>query len=159
MYRAYQFAYKHGITTKPTILEADMYGPLDRISMAKMLSQYAINVLGKTPDTNIEVPNFPDVTPELNEEYWNAVTLAYQLGIMWINIDEFRPFDFVPRSEFGTALSRMLYWTSDGEYEKTDEYYTLHFEKLKAEWIMTVLDPNMKELRWYVMIMLMRAAE
>ena len=40
-----KFAYKNGITTMPTILLADMYGPLDRISMAKMLSQYAINVL------------------------------------------------------------------------------------------------------------------
>jgi hypothetical protein len=140
-------------------LEADMFGPLDRISMAKMLSQYAINVLWKTPDTSIEVPTFPDVTPELNEEFWNAVTLAYQLWIMWINIDEFRPFDLVPRSEFGTALSRMLYQTSDWEYEKTEEYYTLHFEKLKEEWIMTMLDPNIEELRWYVMIMLMRSAK
>ena len=159
MYRAYEFAYKNGITTMPTILEADMYGPLDRISMAKMLSQYAINVLKRTPDTSIEVPVFPDVTPELNEEFWNAVTLAYQLWIMWINIDEFRPFDLVPRSEFGTALSRMLYQLSDWEYEKTDEFYTLHFEKLKEEWIMTVLDPTIEELRWYVMIMLMRAAK
>ena len=159
MHRAYKFAFKHGITTMPTILEADMFGPLDRISMAKMLSQYAINVLWKTPDTSIEVPAFPDVTPELNEEFWNAVILAYQLWIMWINIDEFRPFDLVPRSEFGTALSRMLYQTSDWEYEKTEEYYTLHFNKLKEEWIMTMLDPNIEELRWYVMIMLMRSAE
>ena len=159
MHRAYKFAFKHGITTMPTILEADMFGPLDRISMAKMLSQYAINVLWKTPDTNIEVPAFPDISPELNEQFWNAVTLAYQLWIMWINIDKFRPFDLVPRSEFGTALSRMLYQTSDWIYEKTDEYYTPHFEKLKEEGIMSVFDPYMKELRWYVMIMLMRSAE
>ena len=78
---------------------------------------------------------------------------------MWINIDEFRPFDLVPRSEFGTALSRMLYQTSDWIYEKTDEYYTPHFQKLKEEEIMTMLDPNIQELRWYVMIMLMRSAE
>ena len=159
MHDAYKFAYKNKITTMPTIIEADMYGPLNRISMAKMLSQYAINVLWKTPDTSIDVPTFPDITPELNEQFWNAVTLAYQLWIMWINIDEFRPFDLVPRSEFGTALSRMLYQTSDWEYEKTDEYYTLHFQKLKDEWIMSVFDPYMKELRGYVMIMLMRSAE
>ncbi len=159
MHDAYKFAYKNKITTMPTIIEADMFGPLDRISMAKMLSKYAINVLWKTPDTSIEVPAFPDVTPELNEEFWNAVTLAYQLWIMWINIDEFRPFDLVPRSEFGTALSRMLYQTSDWIYEKTDEYYTPHFQKLKEGEIMTMLDPNIQELRWYVMIMLMRSAE
>ncbi len=159
MHRAYKFSYKYGITTMPTILDADMFGPLDRISMAKMLSQYAINILWKTPDTSIGVPAFPDITPELNEAFWNSVTLAYQLWIMWINIDKFRPFDLVPRSEFGTALSRMLYQTSDWIYEKTDEYYTLHFNKLKEEEIMTMLDPNIKELRWYVMIMLMRSSE
>ena len=36
--------------------------------MSKMLSQYAINVLGKKP-ANIIVPKFPDISPELNEEY------------------------------------------------------------------------------------------
>ena len=160
MHRAYKFAFKHGITTMPTILEADMFGPLDRISMAKMLSQYAINILWKTPDTS-RINQFADVTPEMDAEYDNWVTLAYQLWIMWINMynNEFRPYDLVPRSEFGTALSRMLYQTSDWEYERTDEYYVPHFNKLKEEWIMTVLDPNIEELRWYVMIMLMRSAK
>ena len=160
MHRAYKWAYKNGITTMHTILEADMYGPLDRISMAKMLSQYAINILWLTPDTN-RINQFTDVTPEMDAEFNNWVTLAYQLWIMWINMhnNEFRPFDSVPRSEFGTALSRMLYKLSDWEYERTDEFYIPHFNKLQKELIMTVLDPNIEELRWYVMIMLMRAAE
>jgi hypothetical protein len=46
--------------------------------MAKMLSNYATNVLGKKPE-NIIVPEFPDVSEKLNEEYGNAVDLAYQL--------------------------------------------------------------------------------
>jgi hypothetical protein len=49
--------------------------------MAKMLSQYAINVLKKTPDTNKEC-KFGDVSAELDEQYDNGVTLACQLGIM-----------------------------------------------------------------------------
>jgi hypothetical protein len=61
--------------------EADMFGPLTRIAMAKMLSQYAINVLGKTPDTTRTI-SFPDVSAELDAQYDNGVTLAYQLGIM-----------------------------------------------------------------------------
>ena len=92
-----------------------------------MLSQYAINVLGKKP-ANIVVPNFPDITTELDEEYNYGVTLAYQLGIMGINIDEYRPFDLVTRAEFATALSRMLFSTPDG-----DPYYVTHIEKLKEE--------------------------
>ena len=49
--------------------------------MAKMLSYYAINVLGKTPDTSKNV-KFDDVSAKLNAQYNNAVVLAYQLGIM-----------------------------------------------------------------------------
>lgn len=154
-HKAYEFAFQNGITTMPTIEEADMNGNLNRIAMAKMLSQYAINILGKTPDTTREVPNFPDVDAQLDADYNNGVTLAYQLGIMWINIDEFRPFDLVTRAEFGTALSRMLFGLADGE---GDAYYSTHLEKLMSEWIITNDDPRLDELRGYVMIMLMRSA-
>ena len=153
---AYNFARKNNITTKDTIREADMDAPLTRIAMAKMLSQYAINVLGKTPDTSIVVPNFPDVDAKLDADYNNWVTLAYQLGIMWIGIEKFRPFDLVTRAEFGTALSRMLYGLEDGEW---NEWYSTHLAKLMEEKIITNNNPNLKELRGYVMIMLMRSAQ
>ena len=153
---AYQFAYKNWVTTMDSIQKADMEWTLTRIAMAKMLSQYAINVLGKKP-ANIVVPEFKDITPELDEEYNYWVTLAYQLGIMWINMpdNEFRPFDLVPRSEFTTALSRMIYWIADW----TDVYYSTHMAKLKEEWVITIDDPDLVELRGYVMIMLMRTAK
>jgi hypothetical protein len=73
---------------------------------------------------------------------------------MWINIENFRPNDPVTRAEFATALSRMLYWTADW----SDVYYSTHLAKLMEEKIITKDDPKMKELRWYVMIMLMRSA-
>ena len=47
--------------------------------------------------------------------------------------NKFRPHDHVPRAEFVAAFSRMLFKTSDGEYESTSKYYTHHMEKLKTE--------------------------
>jgi hypothetical protein len=44
-HNAYDFAFKNGITTMDSIGNAEMNSPLTRIAMAKMLSQYAINVL------------------------------------------------------------------------------------------------------------------
>jgi hypothetical protein len=128
--------------------------------MAKMLSQYAMNVLDQEPDMSRWFMKFRDVTNKMNAEYDNAVTLSYQLWIMWINMpnNEFRPNDIVTRWEFVTALSRMIYWTSDGIYKQTSKYYTLHIQKLEQEKILTKVDPTMTELRWYVMIMLMRLA-
>jgi hypothetical protein len=137
-----------------------MEGPLTRIAMAKMLSYYAINVLWLKPDET-RVNKFNDVSDQMDAEYNNAVSLAYQLWIMWINMpnNKFRPNDEVTRAEFATALSRMIYLTSDWEYKSTAKYYIHHMEKLVEEWIITKDDPNMKELRGYVMIMLMRSAK
>ena len=46
-HNAYDFAFQNGITTMSTIQEANMEGSLTRIAMAKMLSQYAINIFRK----------------------------------------------------------------------------------------------------------------
>ena len=42
---AYNFAYKYWITTMDTIYKAHMNDKLNRVSMAKMLSNYSINIL------------------------------------------------------------------------------------------------------------------
>ena len=156
MNNAYEFAYRAGITTMETIEDAQMEEWLTRIAMAKMLSQYAINVLGKTP-ADVEVPEFVDVPAELDAEYDNGVSKAYKLWIMWKNMpdNKFLPFDFVTRAQFGTALSRLLFGIEDGE----DAYYTTHLAKLKEAWIISNDDPSLEELRWYVMLMLMRSAK
>ncbi len=150
---AYRFAFNYWITTMDDINKANMNDWLTRIAMAKMLSNYAINVLWKVPNNSI-VPKFSDVTEQLNNDYGWAVTFAYQLWIMWIWVEKFRPNDPVTRDEFGTALSRMLYWLADG----IDKYYSTHLAKLKEEWIINNDNPDLKELRWYVMLMLMRSA-
>ena len=156
---AYKFAKEKWITTMPNIQEAQMDWKLTRIAMAKMLSQYAMSVLWQKP-ANIVTPKFNDVTDKQNSDYDDWVSLAYQLWIMWQNMPDnnFRPNDEVTRAEFATALSRMLYHTSDWEYKSTDKYYTNHMKKLVQEKIITNDDAKMKELRWYVMIMLMRSA-
>lgn len=153
MNQAYQYSYHYGITTMDTIEKAKMRWSLKRIEMAKMLSQYAINVLWIKPDTTRQ-NKFADVSENMDTEYDEWVTLAYQLWIMWINMpdNKFRPNDRVTRAEFGTALSRMLFGLGDG-----NPYYLSHLAKLKSEWIITNDEPNLEELRWYVMLMLMRS--
>ena len=148
---AYEFAYRAWITTTKSIQEANLEGKLTRIAMAKMLSQYAINILGKEPDKTKKV-QFNDVSSSLDKDYNNWVTLSYQLWIMWVWISDFRPNDYVTRWEFATALSRMLYGTVDW-----NPYYETHISKLLKEGIITNWDFRIKELRWYVMIMLMRS--
>ena len=153
MVKAHQFAYENGITSIANVSYAKMNNNLTRIAMAKMLSQYAINILWKFPDRS-KIANFSDVPSSLDIAYNHWVTSAYQLWIMWIWTNKFRPYDIVTRAEFWTALSRMLYWISDG-----NPYYVPHLNKLKSEWIINDTNPWLHEKRWYVMLMLMRSAK
>ena len=158
---AYSFAKSNGITTTDSIDNAKMNTELTRIQMAKMLSNYAINVLGQEPDTSKWTVEFKDVTEEMDKQYDNAVTKAYQLWIMWQNMknNEFRPNDEVTRAEFASALSRLLYQTEEWNYRWTWKYYIPHVAKLYNEWIINKVIPTMKEKRWYVMTMLMRTVK
>ena len=153
MQDAYDFAYKNGITTMDSIDQADMEGNLTRIAMAKMMSQYAINVLDKIPD-NQKKCTFDDVSQELEWSYHSWATLACQLWLMgkgWAG--KFNPYSIVTRAEFWTVLSRLLYQWEDGD----PLYYAPHLAKLKEEGIIKNDDPNLKEQRGFLMLMLMRS--
>ena len=153
---AYGFAYANWITTIKNIEKANLNWAITRAAMAKMLSNYAINVLGKEPDTS-KAPHFWDISKETDKQYDNWITLAYQLWIMWVWTKNFRPYDPVTRKEFVTVLSRMLYNTTD--WASKTNYYEPHMAKLYDEWIITKTNPATIEKRWNVMTMLMRSAK
>ncbi len=158
--QAYNYAYKNYITTMPSINQANMWWNLTRIAMAKMLSTYAINVLWLTTDVNKNC-EFSDVSSELDSKYGLWVWRACALGLMWVWINKFRPYDSVTRAEFGTVLSRALNAKNKERLEEmnsAEPYYYEHLRYLKNEWIMNnISDPGRIERRWRVMLMLMRA--
>lgn len=150
---AYLFAFQNGITTMDTIQEANMTWTLIRSHMAKMMVNYAINVLGKTLDTSRSCI-FTDMADQSTEMKIYAIK-ACQLWLMGINRTTFLPDRMVIRAELGSVLSRMLYNTP----ESWSPYYLVHLNLLKEKGIMTNTDPNLIEMRAYVMLMLMRAAQ
>jgi len=67
----------------------------------------------------------------------------------------FDPMDQVDRAQFGTILSRLL---RAGKYNGGNPYYAKHLNALKNAGIMTkIATPLQKEIRGYVMLMMMRA--
>ena len=151
---AYLFAYKIWITTQKTIQEADLYWNLTRVHMAKMMSNYDIKIMSGIIDTWRQC-NFKDITNQ-SSEMKSYIKLSCQLGIMWVGMENFNPNWLVTRAEFGTVLSRILY---GNKYNNWTPYYIEHLKALKKDWIITNIDPNLKEVRWYVMLMLMRATK
>lgn len=150
--QAYNWAYKNKITTMNTIGWARLSDWLTREEMAKMISSYAVDILWKVPDTTKSC-YFLD--SNINPDLLQYVTESCQLWLMWQWITSFRPKDFVTRAEFWTVLSRMLWWN---EYEWGVLYYENHLKALNVSWIMNnISSPYSNEVRWYVMLMLMRS--
>lgn len=151
---AYDYAYGINITTQSSIDSANMFGSLIRAHMAKMMVNYAQNVLGKTPDYLLPC-NFSDIANESTELKWYIVQ-ACQMGLMGVGITKFNPDGVVTRAQFGTVLSRALYGDM---YNEGTPYYSYHLQALKQAGVMTnISKPDANEIRWYVMLMMMRAS-
>ena len=152
---AYTWAFNNSITTQSTIDKANMNWEITRIELSKMISNYVINVLEKKLD-NSKKCQFFDITAELDKQYDNWVTKACQLWLMGQWISEFRPYDKVTRAEFWTILSRALY---GDKYNWWNPYYEKHLNQLNSVWIIKNISnaENRKEIRWYVMLMMMRS--
>lgn len=155
---AYSYALNAGITTIDDIEKVNMYGKLIRVHLAKMISEYSTKVLWQKPDTS-RVCEFTDMEDQSEEMKYYA-KLSCQLWLMglktdWTPASVFNPNDVVNRAIFGTTLSRSIWWY---EYNGWETWYKKHLEALKNNWIMKIIDvPFNPELRWYVMLMMMRS--
>ena len=167
---AYLYAYVHGMTTMCPIDDANLYGYLRRDHLAKILTQYSINVLDLEPELwKAWCNDFDDIANESAEMKYFIKT-SCELWLMWLQSDwktpkkSFEPTKYVTRAEFGTTLSRLIY---EGKYNLASEaentypgaWYSKHLQALKKAEIMNEIEgdrPQHIELRWYVMLMVMR---
>ena len=142
---------------------SDPDGYVTRWDMAEMVVKFAKNVLNW---------DIPEIIPErcvwwdVNKERKLPETKMYAekacaLGVMWIRMKDFMPNKILDRAEFGTILSRLLWWSKYDVVDatKTKLYYTKHLEALHERKIMIKIDnPEWrKELRKWAWLMLMRA--
>ena len=151
---AYLYAYNLGIVSSPTIVWADMEGKLIRSHMAKMMVNYAIKVMWLKPDTT-KTCSFGDIGNQTSD-LQIYIKLSCQLGLMWIGVNSFDPEATITRAQFGTVLSRTLF---GDKYSNGKLYYTDHLQALKDTGIMNdISNPEWKkEIRGYVLLMMMRA--
>ena len=155
MNEAFNFAKQNKITSTQNIENAKMYTKLTRWELAKMLTNYAENVLGKAPNNSIKC-SFTDINTKQDKNY--LITESCKLWIMGQWMTKFKPNDTVTRGQFATAISRLLYGDKYNNNSKW-KYYEKHIEALQSLWIISntsSVDPNKPELRWYAMLMLSR---
>ena len=152
--KAYQFAVSKWITTKIGIKNADLDMNLTRSQLAKIITNYAINVLWKSPNTS-RICTFSDISTQSKEMQTYSFS-ACQLGLMGQDKTTFDPNWNVTRAQFSTILSRLLYGKKN---EWWIPYYAKHLAVLQKSGIIKNVDPNLEELRGYVLVMLMRVQD
>lgn len=161
---AFQYAYWFGITTMCPIEDARLDWYILRKELAKMISEFAIKIVWIYPNFSKNECGFYDDLRKESDEMQFYIKLSCKLWLMWLHTDwitpkdNFDPNDYVTRSQFGTIMSRLIFgWKYNWN---TDNWYIDHLNALKLHDIMNYIDnPQMKELRWYVMIMMQRADE
>ena len=130
--------------------------------MAEMVVKFTENVLWR---------EIPSVIPsrcsrwDANSEWKSSEIKVYAekacaLWVMWIRMQNFMPNKLIDRAEFGTILSRLLWWDKYDVVDATatKPYYTRHLDALNREWIMKQIENPLarKELRKWAWIMMMR---
>lgn len=156
--QAYLWACEKWIVIADNIMKADMGKNLTRAELAKMMSVYSEELLGRTRIKNKWV-TYPDVDSSLGDlEYY--VQEWYRLQIMWIHADgsalsKFSPNSLVTRWEFGTVFSRVLH----GNIYNigNSHYYEKHLDVLKNEGILKNTNPKLIEKRGWILLMLYRS--
>jgi len=126
---AYIWAYQNDITTINVLDNANPEWELLRGQMAKILVNYAVNVLWKEITSIPSYCSWDDDEERANEEmksYWRK---ACALWLMWVNVKSFNPMWKVSRAQFWTALSRLLWWNKNNT--TWENYYEKHLNALK----------------------------
>ena len=160
---AFTFAYNFGITTQCPITKASLDDKVIRSHFAKMISEFALKVLKKQPNTKLSCA-FADITHE-STEMKNYIKTACQLGLMGRESNGkttqtyFTPTGTMTRAQIGTVLSRLLYGNVNNSTDSVN-WYTKHLQALKTSGIMNdISPPNHEEIRWFILLMFKRAAD
>lgn len=143
--------------------DSDPDGYVTRWAMAEMVVKFSEKILGRW---------IPSIIPakcawwDAESEWLSPETKAYAekscaIWVMWIRMKDFMPNKILDRAEFGTILSRLLWWDKYDVVDatKTNLYYKRHLEALNEKKIMTQIDnpEDKKELRKWAWLMLMRS--
>ena len=153
---AYKYAYKYHITTLAPREAAMPDDYVIRWHMAKMVVNYAVNVLWwKLPEKLPKQCKWNDwVDAWESQEIKDYAEKACALWLMWIDMNYFQPNKYVTRAQFWTIFGRLLRWKLP-----STPYYAAHLAWLKERWIMTQIEnpEDRIEIRKWAWLMFMRS--
>ena len=120
---------------------------------------------GKFKFSKARCNKFKDLDSIENEVIKDGVVRACRYAIMGMHndgihqIDYFEPHKKLYRYDLATVLSRMLYQNAYENTSKKGNYWDKHLANLYKQNIIKSADPNISELKQWVLLMLQRYAK
>lgn len=155
----YLWALDNWITTWKSLEAALPDGYIKRWEMAKLVVDFVENVLWR--EVPSEIPS--QCTRWDEKEWWSTEIWLYAkkscaLWLMGIYMKNFKPNKLLDRAEFGTIVSRILWWEKFNIPNATNDnkYYVKHLNEVKRENLITKIEnpQQIKELRKWIWMVL-----
>ncbi len=152
----YLWARDNWITTWETLEAALPDGYIERWEMAKLVVDFVQDVLKREISANIpsQCSRWDNETEWKSDEVKKYAEQSCALWLMWIYMQNFKPNKLLDRAEFGTIVSRLLWWDKFNKPNATrfNKFYTNHLEEVKKQNLITKIDnpEAMKELRKWI---------
>ena len=156
----YIWARDNWITTWETLEAALPDGYIERWEMAKLVVNFMNDVLWREVPKNIpsKCSRWDKETEWESAEEKKYAEQSCALWLMWIYMQNFKPNKLLDRAEFGTIVSRILWWEKFNVPNATTEnkYYVKHLNEVKKENLITQIEnpETIKELRKWIWIVL-----
>ena len=154
--KVYLWARDNWITTWETLEAALPDGYIERWEMAKLVVDFVQDVLKREIPANIpsQCSRWDNETEWKSAEVKKYAEQSCALWLMWIYMQNFKPNKLLDRAEFGTIVSRLLWWDKFNKPNATrfNKFYTNHLEEVKKQNLITKIDnpEAMKELRKWI---------
>ena len=159
---AYNWALKNKIIDKKTFPSSWIYGNLSRSELATIVSNFAKMQKRKVKFSKEVCSKYKDLWEVNNTVLKEGVINSCQYGLMGMHPDGktqityFEPNKTLYRYDLSTVLSRMLYWTTYENKTWKGNYWDFHLKNLVNRNIISDANPNIKEIKQWVLLMLMR---
>ena len=159
---AYNWALKNGIIDGTTFPISWIYWNLNRAELATIVSNFAKMQKRKVKFSKEVCSKYKDLWEVNNTVLKEGIISSCQYGLMGMQPDGknqityFEPNKTLYRYDLSTVLSRMLYGTTYENKTWKGNYWDFHLKNLVDRKIISDANPNIKEIKQWVLLMLMR---
>lgn len=160
--KAYKWALKNKIIDKKTFPSSEIYNNLTRWELAVIVANFSKKLEKPKKFTKQQCSKFSDLNSVENPVIKDGMIRACEYGLMGIHsnwktqIDDFMNKQLLRRADLATVVSRMFWGTKYDDETLRSKYWLKHLQHLSEENIIKIPDPEIKEIKEWVLLMLKR---